>query len=542
MEEIKTEWLPHLSNEIVSEVEGNFLDAYAVALEGWRRGLKLRWHVKDSEKFKNMETWFVDRPGQLFSLSSKEKTHYFFRSRGDKVTNEAVQIGKNKEKTNRALKEAGVLIPEGRRFAEGAQDEVLVSYAEELGYPVVLKPTDGSFGRGVVSNIASAGELEDALVYVRRELGYKDVIIEQYIRGEDYRLYVVGDQAIAAMHRIPPNVSGDGHFTIQQLIKQKNEIRNDNPRLISCPIIVNQETKDYLARKNYNLKTVPQAGEHVFLSDKANISIGGDPVDVFDEISHEVKDTAVNALRAVSGLEHGAVDIIIDENADDVKAYVIELNPTSQLGGLLFPINGKSRDVPSAIIDYYFPETKSHHVDRTRTYFDFYDVLDPLQSRDAVTTTVTPAPRGRIFTKKYTVTGDVQNIGYHRGLRKQAFERYLHGSVMNLEDGGIEVVVGGTHSDMVDDFENGFWEDEERAQVFEVQKEDYDGPIKVGFEIKTDLKTQLRELKEYKRELDITEYERKKAEVENRKFHRSTSWKVTLPVRLAGGVIKKFKK
>ncbi len=95
---------------------------------------------------------------------------------------------------------------------------------------------------------------------------------------------------------------------------------------------------------------------------------------------------------------------------------------------------------------------------------------------------------------------------------------------------------------MVDDFENGFWEDEERAQVFEVQKEEYDGPIKVGFEIKTDLKTQLRELKEYKRELDITEYERKKAEVENRKFHRSTSWKVTVPVRLAGGVIKKFKK
>src|SRR5699024_11558020 len=66
---------------------------------------------------------------------------------------------------------------------------------------------------------------------------------------------------------------------------------------------------------------------------------------------------------------------------------------------------------------------------------------------------------------------------------------------------GIEVVVGGTDADMVYDFENGFWEDEERDQVFEVQKEEYDGPIKVGFEIKTDLKTQLRELKEYKREI-----------------------------------------
>src|SRR5699024_11888469 len=134
-------------------------------------------------------------------------------------------------------------------------DEVMARSAELLGYLIVLKPPDGSFGRGVVSNIASAGELADALVYVRGELGYKDVIIEQYIGGEDYRLYVVGDQVIAAMHRIPPNVTGDGNSTIKQLIKQKNEIRNDNPRLISCPINVSKETKDYLARKNYNLKT-----------------------------------------------------------------------------------------------------------------------------------------------------------------------------------------------------------------------------------------------------------------------------------------------
>ena len=48
MEENRAEWLSHLSNEIVSDAHGNLLDAYVVALEGWRRGLTLRWHVKDS--------------------------------------------------------------------------------------------------------------------------------------------------------------------------------------------------------------------------------------------------------------------------------------------------------------------------------------------------------------------------------------------------------------------------------------------------------------------------------------------------------------
>src|SRR5690625_7025104 len=94
-----TEWLPHLPNEVVADARGWNLDAYVVALEGWRRGLTLRWHTKDSEEFPNMKTWYVDSPGRLFSLSSDEKTHYFFRTRGDKVTNEAVEIGGDRKST-----------------------------------------------------------------------------------------------------------------------------------------------------------------------------------------------------------------------------------------------------------------------------------------------------------------------------------------------------------------------------------------------------------------------------------------------------------
>ncbi|MBR7554917.1 hypothetical protein KC820_12350, partial [Allobacillus sp. SKP8-2] len=79
MNEQDNQWLKHLPPEILDGIQGNYLDSYAIALEGWRRGLTLKWHVKDSEKFKEMETWFVDEPGQLFSLSDGNKTHYFFR-------------------------------------------------------------------------------------------------------------------------------------------------------------------------------------------------------------------------------------------------------------------------------------------------------------------------------------------------------------------------------------------------------------------------------------------------------------------------------
>lgn len=542
MVENNTEWLPHLSSEIVSDAHGNLLDAYAVALEGWRRGLKLRWHVKDSETFKEMSTWFVDNPGQLFSLSSKDRTHYFFRTRGDKVSNEAVAIGKDKEKTKEALKEAGVPVPDGKQFTENATNEAIIAYASEIGYPVVLKPTDGSFGRGVISNITSTGELEYSLEYVRSELNYPDVIIETYIPGQEYRIYVADDQAVGAINRIPPNVTGDGINSIESLIELKNEERELNPRLVSCPITINEDVIDYVGRKGYSLATVPEKGEHVFLSDKSNISLGGDPVDVLDELPSEIKETAVNAIKAVPGLLHGAVDLIIHQDRPAHEAgFVIELNPTAQLGGLLYPIKGKSRDIPAAIIDYYFPETAALKVDKTQTYFDFQDVLEPLQSRDANTSTVTPSPLGKLYAKKYTVSGDVKDIGYHRGLRKQAFERNLHGFVMNLENDDIEVVVAGTDPEMVDDFRHGLWEDEERAHVMEVQVKDYEEPIKVGFEIKADLKTQREDIKRFKQEFEVTELAMKKAEVQRRKFHKSMSWRATKPIRLAGALLKRFK-
>jgi|SRR5690625_5122352 len=542
MEEGMAEWLPHLAKEIVSETEGTFLDAYAIALEGWRRGLTLKWHVKNSEKFKDMKTWYVDRPGLLFSLSSEDKTHYFFRSRGDKVANEAVELGMDKAKTKETLDKHDVTNPEGKFFSKETPDQSVLDYANHLGYPIVLKPVDGSFGRGVVSNITSEGEMEHSIDYVRNEMNYKDVIVEQYIPGDDLRLYVVDDKVVGAIKRIPPNIIGDGINSIEALIELKNEERSLNPRLVSCPIKLDKELIEYIGRAGKDLKSVPEQGEQIYLSDKANISLGGDPVDVLDNLTEDIKQTAVQAMQSISGLTHGAVDMLISKDSSgEKKGYVIELNPTSQLGGILFPISGKARDIPAAVMDYYFPETKNFTNENKNIYFEFFDVLEPLVSRQGQVSTVTPCPQGQMYAKKYTVCGEVQDIGYHRGLRKQAFERCLHGYVMNKENGDIDVIVGGLDPDMVEDFKNGFWEDEERATVVEIKEEVYEGDLKVGFEIKADIKTLKEELEYLNHEIERTTIEMKRAEVKRRKLSKSLSWKSTKPIRVVGGLFKENK-
>src|SRR5699024_8653464 len=212
-----TSWLPHLPKEVVADARGWNLDAYVVALEGWRRGLTLRWHTKDSEKFTDMRTWFVDSPGRLFSLSSDTKTHYFFRTRGDMVTNEAVDIGGDKGKTKELLEEKGVSVPKGKAFSV-SEEEAIIAFAEEIGYPLVIKPTDGSFGRDVHTEIGANEELFIALDKIKAKEQNKHVIVEEQIPGIDYRIYVVGDKAVAAMKRVPANVVGDGERTILELI------------------------------------------------------------------------------------------------------------------------------------------------------------------------------------------------------------------------------------------------------------------------------------------------------------------------------------
>lgn len=543
MVSVNENWLPHLHPEVVSEVEGNYLDSYVVALEGWRRGLTLRWHVKDSEKFKEMKTWYVDEPGQLFSLHSKEKSHYFFRTRGDKVTNEAVEKGMDKQRTKELLKKAGIPVPDGRQFTRKDDEETVIEYAETLGYPVVIKPKDGSFGRGVMSDIKSEEELKYSLQYLREQLEEDQIIVEKYIPGNDYRLYVVDDKVVGAILRVPPNVVGDGINSIEALIDIKNSERQLNPRLTTCPIKINQELVDYIGKSGYTLESIPGKDEVVYLSDKGNISIGGDPIDVLDELSDEIKQIAVQALRAIPGLTHGAVDLIIDKDQDGNEAgYVIELNPTAQIGGILFPVKGKSRDIPAAIIDYYFPETKNVQTEKEKIYFDFYDVLEPLISRQGVISTVSPAPIGKIHMKKYTVYGDVQNHGYHLGLRKQAFERGLHGFVMNVEDNAIDIVVAGTDKEMIDDFRHGITEDEERAHVIEIHESDYDGFVKVGFDSRANLKDLEKDLELLKENITQTSEEVRKLEIQKRKLQKSFSWRLTYPIRLAGAIIKFFKR
>ncbi len=79
---------------------------------------------------------------------------------------------------------------------------------EELGYPVVLKPAVGSWGR-LLSKINDRDAAEAILEHKEVLGSYHHSIyyIQEYVKkpGRDIRTFVVGDQTIAAIYRTSPH-------------------------------------------------------------------------------------------------------------------------------------------------------------------------------------------------------------------------------------------------------------------------------------------------------------------------------------------------
>ena len=126
-----------------------------------------------------------------------------FESLGIRCINssDVARICGDKILTSLALKEAGLAQPPIRvAFTE---DSALIAI-EELGYPVVLKPAVGSWGRLLAK--VNDRESAEAILEHKTVLGsyhHSIFYIQKYVekQGRDIRRFVVGNECIAAIYR-----------------------------------------------------------------------------------------------------------------------------------------------------------------------------------------------------------------------------------------------------------------------------------------------------------------------------------------------------
>ena len=114
---------------------------------------------------------------------------------------EVVETCGDKLRTSAALSAAGVPQP---RTAVAFTPEAALEAMETLGYPVVLKPVYGSWGRLLAK--VNDREAAEALLEHRATLGsplHQVYYIQEYIPkpGRDIRAFVIGDRVVTAIYR-----------------------------------------------------------------------------------------------------------------------------------------------------------------------------------------------------------------------------------------------------------------------------------------------------------------------------------------------------
>ncbi len=175
----------------------------------------------------------------------------------------------NKALTYELLAEQGLAVPKHVRFPVtdlGAAYGLLDSAAR----PLVVKPNFGTGGgRGVTTGITTRSALKRAAIWAARF--DTDLIAEEQIEGQSWRLLFVDGRFLDAVRRDPPRILGDGMRSIRELVTAENEKRLKGRHFTALsPIRLDREALDYLAAQGLTPRAVPATGETVIVKRACN--------------------------------------------------------------------------------------------------------------------------------------------------------------------------------------------------------------------------------------------------------------------------------
>ncbi|MEQ8201041.1 MAG: cyanophycin synthetase [Syntrophomonadaceae bacterium] len=294
-------------------------------------------------------------PNSLLQLGYGRAARFIEASLPGTTSSIAVDLARNKQLAKELLRENNIPVPAGGVVYS---EDAALALAEQIGYPVVVKPGDSNQGKGVSANIYNETQLRKAF---QLAWDYSDgVIVEKYIRGCDYRVLVVGDQVSAVAERRPPYIIGDGVSTIAELVEQENlrpERGEGHERPLS-KIVMDTVARELLARTEMEPEDIPKRGELVYLRQNGNLSTGGSARECTRDIHPRNKELAIRVARVI-GLDVAGIDIVTDNIAKlltPANGAVIEVNSAPGLRMHLSPSEGTACNVAADILDHIYAD------------------------------------------------------------------------------------------------------------------------------------------------------------------------------------------
>ena len=267
-----------------------------------------------------------------------------------------VDVASDKSLTNRLLDSAGLPVP---KSAVVESDEEAITAARRLGFPCVVKPLDGNHGRGVHLDLRDEESVRAAYAGALAQSRSRDVIVETYVTGNDYRCLVIGGKLAAVAERVPASVTGDGERTVRQLV----ELANADPRRgighekVLTRIRLDAAAEELVRAQGFGLDDVPPEGTWVKLALTGNMSTGGTSIDRTIEAHPDNVEIAETAARIV-GLDVAGIDFICPDIATPVResgGAIVEVNAAPGFRMHTHPTEGEPQYVAKPVIDSLFP-------------------------------------------------------------------------------------------------------------------------------------------------------------------------------------------
>lgn len=293
----------------------------------------------------------MDKSENFISLKTDNKVEYVKQAtKTSKDNYVTVLIMENKSVTKKVLRDNKIKVPEG--IEVNSMDEALNVIKDFVNLPIVIKPKSTNFGLGI--SIFKDGADEESIKKAF-DIAFKHdntVLIEEFIKGKEYRFLVIDDEVVGILHRVPANVKGNGINSIAELVEIKNQdpLRGHHYVTPLEKIILDENAELFLKQQNKSFNYIPSKDEMVYLRENSNISTGGDSIDYTDDIPQEFKDIAVAAAKSVNAKICG-VDMMLEDYSNKNSNYaIIELNFNPAIHIHCYPYKGMEREIGAKVL------------------------------------------------------------------------------------------------------------------------------------------------------------------------------------------------
>jgi GNAT-family acetyltransferase (TIGR03103 family) len=291
----------------------------------------------------------LDEEAGYFSLHFGGRNVVCRESLTEMTTAIAMSRCDDKRVTRRLLLKAGLKVP---AQVQASTLEESREFLNQYGR-IVVKPARGEQGQGISVDISTIEALEKALDLARKVS--ENVILEEFVEGQDLRIVVIDFEVVAAAIRRPPQIVGTGQHTIAQLIEKQSR-RRAAATGGESRIPVDHETERCVKQAGFTMQTVLGTDDVLTVRKTANLHTGGTIHDVTAQLHPALADAAVRAARAID-IPVVGLDFLVPE-VDGEEYVIVEANERPGLA------NHEPQPTAERFIDFLFPQTRMMSTDR----------------------------------------------------------------------------------------------------------------------------------------------------------------------------------